>query len=114
MSNLLLQCRRRFYPPHAARMQFHPGVDIRSTSRSTPGPTTDRAARRMIVRMTTTDYLTNAVFVLLVLRQVRERRVDLRSFVMPLAIVFFVARNYVHSIPTSGNDLALVAALVGV
>jgi hypothetical protein len=64
--------------------------------------------------MTTTDYLINAVFVFFVLRQARERQVDLRSFLVPLVIVFFVARNYVHSIPTSGNDLVLVAALVSV
>ena len=62
--------------------------------------------------MTTTDYLINALFVVVVLRQVHERRVDLRSFLVPLAIVFFVARNYVHSIPTAGNDLVLVGSLV--
>jgi hypothetical protein len=64
--------------------------------------------------MTTTDYLINAVFIFFVLRQVHERRVDLRSFLVPLVIVFFVAGNYVHSIPTSGNDLVLVGALIGV
>jgi hypothetical protein len=62
--------------------------------------------------MTITDYLINAVFVFFVLRQVRERRVDLRSLLVPLIVVFFVARNYVHSIPTAGNDLVLVGALV--
>ena len=62
--------------------------------------------------MTITDYLINAVFVVFVLRQARERRVDLRSLLVPLIIVFFVARNYVHSIPTAGNDLVLAGALV--
>jgi hypothetical protein len=62
--------------------------------------------------MTITDYLINAIFVVVVLRQARERRLDLRSLLVPLIIVFFVARNYVHSIPTAGNDLVLVAALV--
>ena len=61
--------------------------------------------------MTTTDYLINAVFVLIVLRQARERELDLRSFLIPLAVVAYVARMYVHSIPTSGNDLVLIAAL---
>lgn len=61
--------------------------------------------------MTITDYLINAVFVFVVLRQARERQVDLRSLLVPLAVVFFVARNYIHSIPTTGNDLMLVAAL---
>lgn len=64
--------------------------------------------------MTTTDYITIAVFVLLVLRQARERRLDLRSFLIPAAIVFWAATNYVHSFPTGGNDLALVGLLAAV
>jgi hypothetical protein len=61
--------------------------------------------------MTITDYLINAVFVFVVVRQARERQLDLRSLVVPLVVVFFVARQYVHSIPTAGNDLTLVALL---
>ena len=64
--------------------------------------------------MTFTDYLINAVFVFIVLRQARERRLDLRSLLVPLAVVLFVARNYVHSIPTAGNDLVLVGLLATV
>ena len=61
--------------------------------------------------MTTTDYLINAVFVLIVFRQARERELDRRSVIIPLAIVAYVAHLYVHSIPTAGNDLVLIAAL---
>jgi hypothetical protein len=61
--------------------------------------------------MSITDYLINAVFVLIVLRQARERELDLRSVVIPLAIVAYVAQLYVHSIPTAGNDLFLIGAL---
>jgi hypothetical protein len=61
--------------------------------------------------MSITDYLINAVFVLVVLRQARERRLDIRSLLVPLGIVVFVAQQYVHSIPTAGNDLVLVGAL---
>ena len=64
--------------------------------------------------MTTTDYLINAVFVVVVLLQVRERELSVRSFVVPLAIVAYVAHMYVHSIPTAGNDLVLVALLASV
>jgi hypothetical protein len=64
--------------------------------------------------MTTSDYIVNAVFVLVVLRQARERQLDLRAVVVPLVVVFFVAERYVHSIPTAGNDLVLVAALAAV
>jgi hypothetical protein len=61
--------------------------------------------------MRTTDYLINAVFVLIVLRQARERELDRRSVIIPLAIVAYVAHLYVHSIPTAGNDLVLIGAL---
>jgi hypothetical protein len=61
--------------------------------------------------MSITDYLINAVFFVVILRQVRERRLDARSFIAPMALVVFVATHYVHTIPTIGNDLQLVAAL---
>lgn len=61
--------------------------------------------------MRTTDYLINAVFVLIVLRQARERALDRRSVIVPLAIVAYVAHLYVRSIPIAGNDLLLIAAL---
>ena len=64
--------------------------------------------------MTATDYLINALFVFVVLRQARERKVDLRSFVVPMVVVFYVAHLYVHSIPTAGNDLVLVSVLASV
>ena len=64
--------------------------------------------------MTTTDYLINAAFVLVVLRQARERRLDVRGLLVPLAVVLFVAHLYVHSIPSSGNDLLLVGLLAAV
>jgi hypothetical protein len=61
--------------------------------------------------MKTTDYLINAVFVLIVFRQARERDLDRRSVIIPLAIVAYVAHLYIRSIPTAGNDLLLVGAL---
>lgn len=61
--------------------------------------------------MTPSDYILNALFVLVVLRQARERRLDVRSFVVPLVVVLFVAHQYVHTIPTTGNDLVLVGGL---
>jgi hypothetical protein len=61
--------------------------------------------------MRTTDYLINALFVLIVFRQARERALDRRSVIVPLIIVAYVAQLYVHSIPTAGNDLVLIAAL---
>jgi hypothetical protein len=61
--------------------------------------------------MTTSDYIINALFVFVVLRQARERKLDLRSLLGPLAAVCFVASMYVHSIPTSGNDLLFAGLL---
>lgn len=63
--------------------------------------------------MTPMDYLMNAGFILLVLRQARERELTRRAFVVPLVVVFFVAQQYLHSIPTTGNDLVLIAGLTG-
>jgi hypothetical protein len=64
--------------------------------------------------MTTTEYLLNAAFVLLVLRQARERELDRRSVIVPLVLMFFVGAQYLHTIPTAGNDLGLVVGLAAV
>lgn len=64
--------------------------------------------------MTITDYLINAIFVLVVVRQARERELDRRSILVPLILVFFVAQMYLHSIPTAGNDLGLIGLLAAV
>jgi hypothetical protein len=61
--------------------------------------------------MSLTDYLINAGFVLMVLKQARERRLDRRAIVIPLVLVFFVAQQYLHSIPVAGNDLVLIGLL---
>ena len=64
--------------------------------------------------MTTTDYLINAAFLLIVVRQSRERELDRRSIVVPLVLIFFVGQMYLHAIPTAGNDLVLIGALATV
>ena len=64
--------------------------------------------------MTTSDYILNALFVFLVVRQARERRLDARSVLLPIGVVIIVGRQYVHSIPTAGNDLLLIGLLTSV
>src|SRR5260370_37422847 len=64
--------------------------------------------------MNTTDYLINGIFLLVVLRQASERRLAARSFVAPIAMVFFVAQQYLHAIPTAGNDLLFIGTLASV
>ncbi len=81
--------------------RFNPRADDRAR------PSSDHGG------VTTSDYLINAAFLLVVVRQRREREPDLRSFVVPLVIVFFVAQQYVHALPTAGNDLLLFLASVG-
>jgi hypothetical protein len=61
--------------------------------------------------MSTMDYLINAGFVAMVVMQARERRLDRRALVIPLVLVFFVAQQYLHAIPTTGSDVILIGLL---
>jgi hypothetical protein len=61
--------------------------------------------------MTTTDYLIDSALVLLVLLQIKERTLTTRTLVRPLVLVGIAVVNYLHGIPTGGNDLVLVGLL---
>ncbi|MEU9342918.1 hypothetical protein AB0D74_17095 [Streptomyces sp. NPDC048278] len=62
--------------------------------------------------MTTTEWITDIALILVVFRQLREGRLDLKTFLIPLGIVAYVAHTYLDSVPTAGNDLVLVGALM--
>ncbi|MEV6683223.1 hypothetical protein AB0N09_41175 [Streptomyces erythrochromogenes] len=64
--------------------------------------------------MTATEWITDIALVLIVFRQLREGRLDRKTFLLPLAIVAFVAYSYLDSVPTAGNDLVLIATLTAV
>ncbi|MEV7346633.1 hypothetical protein [Streptomyces sp. NPDC093544] len=64
--------------------------------------------------MTTTEWITDIALLLVVFRQLREGRLDLKSFLIPLGIVAFVAYSYLDGIPTAGNDLMLIGVLMSV
>ncbi|MFJ6130589.1 hypothetical protein ACIQKE_36525 [Streptomyces griseoviridis] len=64
--------------------------------------------------MTTTDWITDIALLLVVFRQLREDRLDAKTYLIPLGIVAFVAHSYLDSVPTAGNDLVLIGALVAV
>jgi hypothetical protein len=64
--------------------------------------------------MSLTDYLLNAVLVLLVVRQIRGFRLDLVSLVLPLVITVCVGFSFLRSVPTAGNDLVLIGGLTAV
>lgn len=64
--------------------------------------------------MTTTDYLIDSALVLLVVLQLKERTLTTKSLVRPLIILGVAVTNYLHGIPTAGNDLVLVGVLATV
>ena len=61
--------------------------------------------------MNTFGYILNSVLVLVVLLQLRERRLDRTMILLPLVLVGVAAAVYLHSVPTAGNDLTLILAL---
>ncbi|WP_030682843.1 hypothetical protein [Streptomyces sp. NRRL B-1347] len=64
--------------------------------------------------MTTTEWITDIALILIVFRQLREDRLDHKTFLIPLGIVAYVGYSYLDSVPTAGNDLVLIAALMAV
>ncbi len=79
--------------------RIDPGADVQTTLQD------DHAA------MTFTDYLIDSALVLLVLLQIKERKLTTKAIVRPLVIVGIAVTNYLHGIPTAGNDLVLVVVL---
>jgi hypothetical protein len=61
--------------------------------------------------MTTTEYLIDSALVLLVVLQLKERTLTTQSLVRPLVILAIAVTNYLHGIPTAGNDLVLLGVL---
>lgn len=61
--------------------------------------------------MNATGYIINAILVLLVVRQVRESRLDLASLVLPVVLVAGAAAYYLRTVPTSGHDVLLDVTL---
>ena len=64
--------------------------------------------------MSTTGYILSAALILVVVRQLRGRRLAGFTLYLPLGIAAYVASKYLHTIPTHGNDLALEIAGIAV
>jgi hypothetical protein len=66
--------------------------------------------------MTSTDYILDITLILLVLLQIKERPFTRQAIIRPLVVVGIAAASYFHTLPTAGNDLALIIActLLGV
>jgi hypothetical protein len=60
--------------------------------------------------MTFTDYLLIGTLIALVLLQIRGRRISAHTLALPIVIVAFAAVEYLHGVPTSGDNLVLVLA----
>jgi hypothetical protein len=57
-------------------------------------------------------YVVNAILVLMVVRQIREHSLDLRSMAIPVLAVGAAAFLFLHSVPLGGHDIALETACV--
>jgi len=57
-------------------------------------------------------YVINAILILMVIRQIREHPLDLRSLAIPVLAVGAAAVLFLHSVPLGGHDVALEAACV--
>ena len=64
--------------------------------------------------MTITDYLLNIGLVGLVVLQLRGHRITRARMLLPVVATAYVALQFLHTIPTAGNDVALEAALAAV
>jgi hypothetical protein len=60
----------------------------------------------------TTMYVINAILVLMVIRQIREHSLDLRSLAGPVLAVGAAAVLFLHSVPGGGTDVLLETACV--
>jgi hypothetical protein len=60
--------------------------------------------------MSITDYLLSFLLIALVVRQIRGRRLTVLGLLWPFGIVVYFATQYLHGIPTAGNDLVLTIA----
>lgn len=61
--------------------------------------------------MTLPDYLLNITLVGLVILQVRGHKITRSRLLFPLVATVVVGSQYLHGIPTAGNDLVLVVGL---
>ena len=61
--------------------------------------------------MSTSTYIIDSALVLLVLLQIKERKLTSRQLIRPLIILGAAVASYLNGIPTQGNDLVLLGVL---
>src|SRR5215469_264159 len=89
------------------------GLTSGSNREPTHGPTLGTGAKAHGIGMSNINvYVINALLVLLVIRQIREHPLDLRSLAIPVLAVGAAAVLFLRSVPLGGNDVALELACV--
>ena len=78
-----------------------------STRTANHGVTLWMGAPRHCDGMNINMYVINAILVLIVVRQIRERQLDLRALAVPVLAVGCAAVVFLHSVPGGGNGIAL-------
>jgi hypothetical protein len=61
--------------------------------------------------MTTTEYLMNIALIGLVVLQIRGHKITRARLLLPVVLTIWAASQFLHAIPTSGNDLLLETSL---
>jgi uncharacterized membrane-anchored protein YitT (DUF2179 family) len=64
--------------------------------------------------MTSTDWIIDIALILIVLRQLREAKLTVKTILLPVGLIAFTASHYLHGIPTAGHDLLLVAIFTAI
>jgi hypothetical protein len=61
------------------------------------------------------DYIIDILLILVVLRQIRARRLTIKSTYLPVALIAYAGYKYFHTFSPSGNDVLLIAifAVIG-
>jgi hypothetical protein len=61
--------------------------------------------------MTITEYLMNIALVGLVVLQIRGHKITRARLLLPVVLTVFAASQFLHAIPTAGNDVVLESVL---
>lgn len=64
--------------------------------------------------MTITEYLMNFALVGLVVLQIRGHKITRARLLLPVVLTIWIASQFVHGLPTAGNDVVLEATLASV
>jgi hypothetical protein len=99
-------------PATAPAAAVNPGVEIRANPRSHPWADVLADVKRHGNDMNINVYVINAILILMVVRQIREHPLDLRSLALPVLAVGVAAVLFLHSVPLGGSDAVLELACV--